>query len=1045
MAARLEEEARLYGNMSAMEYLRSLGLSQFENEIHLDTTAGLAWIIVIPVIYFSCVSVVMALLLLFFRHSETQKIGYAREAEGTDDGMDTALHSDGRVDSQAPQGQGHNIQESCDISTTAKGNTFLRGYVNVAGELQGSSRASGASKGSVRSLGVLTELDAGGICRPYLHNLHPNPPSAPSTLPTRGVAAFNLLTRRRLSKSIDELRDEERVTTLPAEWSALGGRTSLEMNITPSGPQLTLLGSDLALQGAADGPVNKRASSMNSLEDNNISRDSLRASMELHRASVSGLRPDDMYGGSERNRELVPKRNGESSSTSLTSNSQDGSVWRDGARNFTPISSDVENNKACSHTYSDVHTFTKNSTMFNENGEMQQMESRLYENTKPENEDRHKKDGHHEVNVSSIRQKDSNPQRSVPTTKKKGNNTSNVGSNTQTLITPNSDLHRLLERDSNSLFRADQPQRASWSSASETDKSFTCHSSGLRGRPLSLDMLTSWSGAPGEEAEVTMLARRPVPRQLFATTPQMSQKNGSELALFGYTAYQSEPPLQLANPFFSSKSEKSISTEVSSRDSGRRAACLPDYSSSNSYSQESPSFRPKNLRSSAKTRDPVLSHSQDKDSNSSSLHDEPYALNKEVHLSFAQNQTGESVFSKYPKCSISHPSDTHQRGQDLFINSRSNPKYSESHARKPSDVNLSAISELSTAVSAWTSPETSGQQGSELAPDEASLSSTLDSLSSSIAQFHAKRLDDKGLPCARYPLPYSCGALEDSTQDLKALPSTPSDTSKQPDFSLSLDPNPGSCSESFEEPDPGILGHADCPEDRILAPQQHLPSTPVPQPSGLYKEARLPRIQRQKSKSLMEFARDVFSKPPGGPAVSVSPGQGLEMSNVSRESLSDSVLSDRRVTVEQRLSEFGFIKAASGKTKFVVNPSPGKFSGRKGSANPHILRDETGHGSKIFWQEGQGKIKKRSQIPVATKLRNQGQGEIRDKCCVTEIFYDTVPNKQDHNTSDGNNNQRVDWEKKDMFSYINLQELNGIPRANVQAIRDRFQQRDGSL
>ena len=744
MAFLLEQEAQLYENKTAEQYLASL--EQYLNSVTLthlhskedtdyDTDAGVAWVVTVPTIYFSSVLLVMVILLLFLKHSETHMVKATHEEV---DAVDVALSNGSGVERENTHEHEHAVVVDCNgASSTSKGAVFLRGYVNAAGEVEGASRASGASKGSVRSLGVLTDPHDGGICRPHLNAFHPNPPSAPSALTRHGMTTFELLARRRLSRSIDELRDEARPVAVQGEWSglgAIGGRTSLEMNVTSGGPQLTLLGSDLAAQ---DLPPEKRCSnSIDSLDDN-LSRDSLRASMELHKDSGSGLRPDDLYGLQERNlgpgaqgiqltNKFCLRRGSSFSSSSLGSASR--SNGRLGNVNFSFVNSDNESaySKTGSNTYTDIISFTRAN------------QGKSDENDKFVTQSREKGLGNRlqQLQTPGNAADGTSSGQNIKTTNTVGTITHTVGSNTADISIIGRHTTWSRHRDANCPPLQSQAV-GSWSSVSDiAAASRRSLSPSQRGRPLSLDMLTSWPEDMERKArrETDNVVKKQVPRQLFATTPQMSRKTGNDFAFVMNSASKSAPARHADScPFNIKLKSFDISLENQSfQNAGRRARCLPDYSSSNSNTQESSVYPQENTTPSNWSITRVTSQ----------YNHQPYVSKIPYNGgNFHQKQE-----------------ETHAQSRDAIVRLTTLPKNSEHHVNLPArfahivspkdhvdhgnqkssfseygEANHTVTSDLSTAASVWTSPESIERQKADLEHTESSANSTIDSISSSLA------------------------------------------------------------------------------------------------------------------------------------------------------------------------------------------------------------------------------------------------------------------------------------------------------------------------
>ena len=775
MVSSLEEEAELYGNKTAEEYLRALQkhldtvtLMPFHSreDPNYDTNAGIAWVVSVPVIYFSSVVLVMFLLLVLFKHTETHNVQVNRDVDG--DVVDAALRSSGgdgggvRGTEISHGGQECALVVDCNgtSATANKPAAFLRGYVNAAGEVEGASRASGASKGSVRSLGVLTDPDCGATRRPHFNSFHPNPPpSAPSTLTRHGMTTFEVLARRRLSKSIDELRDEARAVSvaMPVEWSglgAVGGRTSLEMNVTSGGPQLTMLGSDLAAPLEFPSGSNRRSNSVDSL-DENVSRDSLRASMELHGESGgSGLRSDHLYGHAKR-KEGSPSEEVQHDHSKLIEGYSVSSSSIESARinsrdfgniNLSFVNSDIDDSKSPtgSNTYSDILSLNKADG------------NRNYENV---NCVVHKPPG------LGIGHDNTQFSQSIPPTRvseitafgtdstlSTTKATSTIGTTTNIVDSGATDIRFMGHANEwAGSQKARYPEGfafsqsvASWSSASDIAGSSTHRSRSpiQRGRPLSLDMLTSWSEEIESQSQARSgmrhVIRKQVPRQLFATTPQVSRKQEID---FGS---KSAPVRQGIGypPHIDFKTFK-ISPEGSYQNARQREQfkCLPDYSSSNS--QETPSYHQGSEVPNAKTvakpsfqpPDKITvpsfqSHFEppDKLKVSNYQNHEP-RLHTNFENAYSQRRGTFIRSNNFDMDAEPQMGEQSQYARDISYIDRTNNVGQETAFIQARETNGTVGSDHSV----WISPDTSGRQQVEIGHTESSADSTVDSMSSSIA------------------------------------------------------------------------------------------------------------------------------------------------------------------------------------------------------------------------------------------------------------------------------------------------------------------------
>ncbi|GFS27159.1 hypothetical protein ElyMa_005241400 [Elysia marginata] len=1070
LVSQLEYESQLFDNKTAKEYLTSL--QQYLDTVTVtymymhskdtqdyDTNAGIAWVVAVPIIFFGSVALVTVLLLVFLRHSETFKV---QDKHDEQTGVaEAALHSSDRVDAESVHGQERAVVIDYNgNSATSKGSAFLRGYVNAAGELEGASRASGASKGSVRSLGVLADLNDGGIpvVRPYFHGLHPNPPSAPSTLTRHGLNTFELLTRRRLSRSIDQLAEEERPAVVHSEWSglgAVGGRTSLEMNVTSEVPQLTLLGSDLASQEFPS--VKTRSNSADGLNEN-ASCDSLRASMELHRSrgSGSGLRADDLYGLQDRtsgpligdnNRKIDYRRQKYSiSSSSLDSGSR--SASRFGNINLSFVKSDPEigDSQTGSNTYTEIQNFNKPYCSKSD-------ENINYVNYVVKQPQKLELDSH--LVPLSIHQPVTSRKSSedIDTARTK---TNTVGSNT-------ADIHPVGQGSKSNWSRGQEkncpPQtNGSWTSTDDVAScSYRSRSPLQRGRPLSLDMLSSWSrDAKNQERRAMRNApRKQVTRQLFATTPQMSKKRFADFSLFVDPATQSAPSRHADENLFNFELKTfRFSPETSIHNVGRLRPFLADYSSSNSNTQESSAYLQE------------IAFSGDKP------HIKMKTLSSPDHSPFLKVNT-DKAGGQFKDLNCVEKNTDFRVGSDQYITNLRIQKSSFTDLR---EAHFTTTSDQSIAASAWTSPCSSEHHRVHLGQNESSADSTIESISSSLAPFHAKILDGIEMPRGKYQLPHEVGDTDGEPDEDRSLASY-----TRPELNLSLDPNPGSSCE--QSPDETSRSRSPAlPKSKTHVPGSQA-CNPTPSQSSRVSTRKPPPIPvPRRHESLLELARNVFSRSSCGPATATGPSSPrrsleLESSTISAESISDGVIHDRRVTAEQRLSEYGFIKSLAGRATFVINPSPGKFSGRTGQAE-HDHADWQSQ-QEIFEFSNSTNVKKDIENEVfhsanahfehrMIESSNEPTEQItfdsfnsfvvdfqqekkplhgRDtgtcqSCKAQEIHDDEGTNFQELQEScsvDGNNNSLT---KKPLPSNVVLEELNNASRPSVLTLKYRFQQRE---
>ncbi|XP_013076164.2 uncharacterized protein LOC106062434 [Biomphalaria glabrata] len=132
----LARELKSSLNMTAQEYFQMLtrNLSSFKwRSVALDTSEGLLWVILTPLVYFVLVGALMTALLVYYWHAE------------------------GRADVPAAScASAANGQATTELNLPTE---LARTFLNIDGASQVLTRSSSMSKGSVRSLGTLTDLD----------------------------------------------------------------------------------------------------------------------------------------------------------------------------------------------------------------------------------------------------------------------------------------------------------------------------------------------------------------------------------------------------------------------------------------------------------------------------------------------------------------------------------------------------------------------------------------------------------------------------------------------------------------------------------------------------------------------------------------------------------------------------------------------------------------------------------------------------------------------------------------------------------------------
>ena len=253
----------------------------------------------------------------------------------------------------------------------------------------------------------------------------------------------------------------------------------------------------------------------------------------------------------------------------------------------------------------------------------------------------------------------------------------------------------------------------------------------------------------------------------------------------------------------------------------------------------------------------------------------------------------------------------------------------------------------------------------------------------------------------------------------------------------------------------------------------------APHPTSLGRRPPPAPVSRRHG-SLLELAHNVFfSRSPHGPATTVgsltqSPERGsarylesLERSTTSAESVSDGVVHDRRVTAEQRLAEYGFIKSLTGgaRATFVVNPSPGKFSQRTGqvpldSANAHQREVMLDRQREVMLDRQREVMLDSSNFPckefMIDPARAHAGEEITDSVSGIdkqilsdtsytthgEVMLDSVDAQNEHTTSDFATSLRKDnpldpktvQNKKNALSYSSILNTHGMHKPHDTAM-----------